>query len=99
MIRDHAKSECTPMQLGLLGTLTKTKHTHNTDDESNSYRVFHGGKICDLINLANHQHLLTSLTSKHTPGVDYTKEHRLGSVGPRPSNAFTATSEARKQYE
>ena len=60
ILRDHAKNEGTTMQLRPRGTHAESEATYTPDKESNSYRLFHAGKICDLFNLSYHQHQLTS---------------------------------------
>ena len=57
------------MQLWPRGISTQPKLSHNTENESNSYRFFHAGKVCQLFNPAYYQHLLTSPNCPNTPGV------------------------------
>ena len=44
ILRDHARSEGTTVQLRSRGISTQPKLTHNTENESNSYRIFLAGK-------------------------------------------------------
>ena len=77
ILRDHARSEGTTMQLRPRGISTQSELTHNPQTESNSYRFFHAGKVCELFNLAYHQHLLTSPNCPTRLEFDYTTEQQL----------------------
>ena len=49
------------------------------DNEANSYRFFHARKICDLFNLAYHQHSLTSPNCPTHLEFDFTmREQQMG---------------------
>ena len=78
ILRDHAKNEGTTMQLRPRGTHAEPEATYTPDKESNSYRLFHAGKICDLFNLSYHQHQLTSPNCPTRLEFDYTREQQMG---------------------
>ena len=78
ILRDHARSEGTTMQLRPRSISTQSELTHNPQTESNSYRFFHAGKVRELFNLAYHQHLLTSPNCPTRLEFDYTREQQVG---------------------
>ena len=78
ILRDHVKSEGTTMQLRPRVNSTQPELTTTNDNESNSYRFFHVGKMCDLFNLAYHQHSLTSPNCPTRLEFDFTREQQMG---------------------
>ena len=66
------------MQLLPRVTSTQPELTTTNDDEANSYRFFHAGKICDLFNQAYHQHSLTSPNCPTRLEFDFTREQQMG---------------------
>ena len=78
ILRDHARSEGTTMQLQPRGISTQPELTHDTENESNSYQFFHAEKVCELLNLAYYQHLLTSPNCPTCLEFDYTRGQQVG---------------------
>ena len=63
ILRNQAKSEGHATETK--GTSTHRELTTTTDDETNSYKFFHAGNICDLFDLAYQRTHLPVHTAQH----------------------------------
>lgn len=81
ILQDHADSRqplSTIMQLRPRGTCDETKTPCIPDNEKNTYRLFHMGKLCEMFNLAYHQHKLESPNCPTNLQFDYPAEQQKG---------------------
>ena len=75
---DHTQPPSTIMQLRPRGTCNQTESTCIPDNEKNTYRLFHMGKLCEMFNSAYHQHHLESPNCPANLQFDYQAEQQKG---------------------